>query len=69
MFGLNLMHLVQHHQVGGDGHVLVIEERGHIGIGGKGGLLSQRQTAVKVGGNVQDAVHLLLFHQFLGLGH
>ena len=67
--GLNLMHLIQHHLIGGDGHILIVQERGHIGISRNHALTHIDKIIVKILWNIDDSVHFLRFHQMLRFLH
>ena len=61
------MHLVQHGEAGTHGEALVVQEAGHVGIGGNDALLAADNLVVEVGRNINDAVHHLSLHQLFGL--
>ena len=60
------MHLVQHGEAGAHGEALVVQEAGHVGIGGNDPLLTADNPRVKVGGDEDDTMHYLALHQLFG---
>ena len=65
--GLYGVYLVQHHQVCGKRHILVIEEGGHVCIGRDYSLLHVFKTHIKILRDKYDAMHLALGHKLAGI--
>ena len=60
---LDTVHFIQHHLVGRQRHVFIVEEGGHVGIGGNHPLLHPVQFLVEIRGDADDAMDLLLFQE------
>ena len=63
------LHLVEHHQIGGQRQVLVVQEGGHVRIGGDHPLFAPCPGRVVVPRNAHDAVDFSLGHQRLRFAH
>ena len=66
---LNLVHLVQHHEVAAHQQVLVVEEAAHVGVDAEGGGLVVGEAVAEVRREVNYTVDFALLEEFAGLRH